>query len=72
MVTCHPSTGKGRQADLWASLVSQPSLLGELQVSERPCLKLRREHDICNHASSKPAETTKVRHVFKIKFCLEW
>lgn len=38
----YPSIGEVETADPWGSLVSQPSLLGELQVSDLYCLKKER------------------------------
>lgn len=35
--SCDPGTGKAEE-DLWGSLTSLPSVLGESQANERPCL----------------------------------
>ena len=49
---CNPSTGEVEQEDLWGLLVSQCSLLDELQASERPEVILW-----LTHAAHTPPDT---------------
>lgn len=55
---CNPSTWEAETGRSWNSLARQPSLFGELQVSERPCLKTTREATPGNDVQGRPLTST--------------